>query len=81
MNNLEKLVDSVNLKFKSGNSVPVDRATLSASEWDEISLALAIFNNIRKVRGEWKGLYMNDTNTFIGIMEEINKYEESLNER
>lgn len=30
---LQAVVDAINLKFKSGNSVPVDRVTITAAEW------------------------------------------------
>lgn len=44
-------VDAVSAKFRSSNSIPVDRALISAKEWNEISSEI-IRSRKRVLRGE-----------------------------
>ena len=37
---LESVIQAVKLRFKSGNSIPVERAAIKASEWDVILKSL-----------------------------------------
>lgn len=34
--NIEKVIDNLELKFTSGNSVPIDRAAITREEWEAI---------------------------------------------
>lgn len=38
---LAALLAAIDLRFKSGNSVPVERAYIKASEWQELRTAIA----------------------------------------
>jgi len=60
MTDIERLRDAINLRFTSGNDVPVERATITRAEW--IAL-LADYERLRgmeervkgAVVGEWRG--------------------------
>jgi hypothetical protein len=39
-NELQKLIEAIDLRFVSGNTVPVERVQVRANEWDAIKLAL-----------------------------------------
>jgi hypothetical protein len=38
---LQKIIEAIDKRFVSGNTVPVERAHVRANEWEEIKLALA----------------------------------------
>jgi hypothetical protein len=39
---LQKTIDSINQKFKSGNSVSVTRASITIEEWEEIATTIEL---------------------------------------
>ena len=42
---LQKIIEAIDSRFVSGNTVPVERAAVRRWEWDAIKLALAIAKN------------------------------------
>lgn len=32
------IIDKINLKFTSGNTIPVERATITAEEWEQVKM-------------------------------------------
>ena len=44
--NIEKVIDNLELKFTSGNSVPIDRAAITREEWEVIKSVLNAFLNL-----------------------------------
>lgn len=45
---INDLINQIALRFKSGNSIPIERAHITAAEWDELSAALRATGE-----GEW----------------------------
>lgn len=50
-----QLVESISLRFKSGNSVPCERAHITANEWGRIAARLTA-----QQADPWRGLYSPD---------------------
>ena len=45
---IKKLIETIDLKFTSGNEIPVKRASITHEEWVKIKSELFSYNNIRK---------------------------------
>jgi hypothetical protein len=39
---LAQLIAAIDMRFRSGNQVPVERAVLKAAEWEQIRALLAV---------------------------------------
>lgn len=42
---LKKLIEAIDLRFVSGNTVPVERAHVRAHEWDELKRVISSLKN------------------------------------
>ena len=45
--NLEKEIEAIDLYFRSGNSVPITKATIPKTEWEALKQALKEALNVR----------------------------------
>lgn len=52
MSEVQKVMERLNNRFTSGNSIPVERAVITAEEWEIIELSLRyselVYEQIRK---------------------------------
>lgn len=61
---IEKALTRIRLKFTSSNSIPVERAVVLASEWNELEAALALPEDSKTVNAELYGLAVELADTY-----------------